>query len=150
MAEMPANIQEFNIISGLIFVQLYTDFPVRLDIDRAVIAAAMDIPGRNWSTHKLPSGRIFSAVLNNTVDWLSAEGFVKSAGSHPAEGVTLSAKGLAALNAAPDGLNETIGTALTDVAEQGWRRGLNSIGDLMGSIIGGASNDPAPKLVAAK
>jgi hypothetical protein len=150
MAEMPANIQEFNIISGLIFVQLYADFPVRLDIDRAVIAAAMDIPGVNWSTHKLPSGRIFSAVLNNTIDWLSAEGFVKSSGTHPAEGVTLSAKGLAALNAVPDGLNETIGATLAEVAERGWRRGLNPIGDLIGRIIGGANNGVAPEFIVAK
>ena len=67
-----------------------------------------------------------------------------------AERATLSAKGLAALNAVPDGLNETIGTALTDVAEQGWRRGLNPIGGLMGSIIGGANNSAAPELVPAK
>ena len=76
----------------------------------------------------------------------SAESFVKFSGTHPA----LSAKGLAALNAVPDSLNETIGATLTEVAERGWRRGLNPIGDLIGGIIGGANNGVAPELIAAK
>jgi hypothetical protein len=57
--------------------------------------------------------------------------------------VTLSVKGLAALNAIPDGLKESVGSELTKAADKGWGSGLGSIGDLIGGIIGGATKSMA-------
>lgn len=54
--ETPANVQEFNVIAGLIFAQLYTVFPGVQNIDRDSIAKAMGVSGTDWGKHKLPSG----------------------------------------------------------------------------------------------
>ncbi len=144
-SKLPPNIEEFNIIAGLVLAQLYKALPVRLDmIDRAVIAEAMNVPDVHWGTRKLPSGRSFKVVLDSTIFWLVDEGFVRSAdNARGADCATLTVKGLAALNAVPDGLGRSVGTALTDAADKGWRSGLGSIGELMGGIIGGAAKSMA-------
>jgi hypothetical protein len=106
MAELPPNVQEFNVITGLIFNQLYKSFPVIVDlIDRSAIAEAFGVQGNDWAAHKLPSGRSFSEVLAYTTAWLAREGYIMAAGSHPSERVTLATKGLIAMNAVPSGLN---------------------------------------------
>jgi hypothetical protein len=137
--ELPPNIQEFNIIAGLVFTQLYKPFPVRINLNREGIAEAMGVKGSNWAAHRLPSGRTMSEVIAYTISWLNVENYINSSGSHPAEHVTLSVKGLAALNAVPAGLKESIGATLTDAADKGWRSGMGPIGDLIGGIIGGAA-----------
>jgi hypothetical protein len=64
MSALPPSIQEFNVIAGLIFNQLYKVFPVIVPmIDRDAIAKAFDVQGSDWSAHKLPSGRSFSEML---------------------------------------------------------------------------------------
>jgi hypothetical protein len=78
------------------------------------------------------------AVLADTVSWLINEDYINASGGHPAENVTLSGKGLAALSAIPEGLKEPVGTKLTEAADKGWRSGMAPIGELVGSIIGSA------------
>ena len=136
MSEAPKNIQEFNTIAGLIFAQLYVAFPVLVDIDRNSIAQAMGAAGGDW-THKLPSGRSVSEMLAYTISWLTAEEYTRAAGSHPAERVTLTSKGLAAMNAVPAGLKQSIGAALTKATEQGSQSNHSAIGDLIGVLLGG-------------
>jgi hypothetical protein len=136
-AAVPANIAEFNTIVGLVFAQLYEAFPVAVDlIDRDGIAKAMGITGE-WSAHRLPSGRTFNEMLAYTMAWLSAQRYTISSGAHPAERVTLTDKGLAALNRMPQGLAGTVGSELIKAKSDSDRRDWSVFGDLVGGAIGG-------------
>ena len=138
-AALPSNIQEFNVIAGLIFAQLYRLFPVRIDsIDRGVIAEAIGVPvGVDHSVFPLSSGRPFGEVLDSTIRWLAEENFINFFGPRPGDRATLTAKGLTVLNAVPDGLKETAGTQIAKAADRGYRFRLTPMGDLVGGIIGG-------------
>jgi hypothetical protein len=125
----PANISEFNTITGLVFTQLYGQFPVAVDLDRAAIESAMGAAFSSGSTNILQSGRPFTDVFAHSLAWLSNEGYVRSAGP-----LAYEKKGLAALNAVPQGLSTTIGSTLASNASAGnW----SSVGDLIGGLIGG-------------
>jgi hypothetical protein len=128
----PANISEFNTITGLVFSQLYGQFPVSVDLDQGAIASAMGAVSP--STQVLQSGRQFTEVFAHSLNWLSNEGYVRSAGPLAYEKVTLTTKGLAVLNAVPQGLSVTVGTTLATNASVGnW----SGVGDLIGGVIGG-------------
>ena len=92
----PANIQEFNRIAGLVFAQLYAQFPATIDIDRHAIAKALGAEGADWN-HQLPSGKTVGEQIANTLGWLNHQGYTFAAGGHPAEHVILTEKGLVAL-----------------------------------------------------
>src|ERR1700687_815043 len=117
--ELPRNIQEFNTIVGLVFGQLYRAFPEVKDLDRLAVGKAMGIPESDWATHTLPSGLSFAHMWAYTIGWLNAEGFIRSSGGHPAERVWLTHKGLAALNAVPSGLTQTVGAAIVEGGRAG-------------------------------
>ena len=96
-----------------------------------------------WVTRRhfllLPSGRELSKVIGYTVGWLAQENYIRSTGFSPFERVTLTQKGLAALNAVPQGLTATVGSSLvkaTSDAERNW----SGIGDLVGGVLGGLAN----------
>jgi hypothetical protein len=140
MTKLPSNIQEFNIIAGLVFAQLYKAFPVRVDLlDRGAIAESMGVEGKDWGAHMLPSGRSFSEVLASTLAWLAVEDFIHASGAHCAEHLTLTEKGLAAMKAVPSGLRHSVGAELAEKAEKGWRSDYGAMGDLVGGIIGGVT-----------
>jgi hypothetical protein len=141
MPEVPANIQEFNTIAGLIFAQLYEAFPIVVNIDNSRIAKAIGVEGE-WSKHELTSGRSFGEVLAYTTSWLAAEEYTRWAGGHPAERVTLTSKGLAALNAVPSGLKQSVGNELKNATARG-SLDLSKIGDLIGGVIGGFTRSMA-------
>jgi hypothetical protein len=129
----PLNIAEFNSIAGHIFAQLYGSFPTPIGrLNDLLIARAMGVsPGES-----LPSGKNFDEVLRHSVGWLSDEGYIRSSGLTPYDRVTLTQKGLAALNAVPEGLSVTVGSSLvkaTSASGQNW----GGIGDLVGGVIGG-------------
>jgi hypothetical protein len=132
MTDTPSNIEEFNRVAGLVFAQLYSSFPTVVDIDRGAIAKAMGVEGNDWSNHKLPSGRTLGQVVTYTIAWLNAEGYIRAAGSHPAERVILSKDGLAAMNQVPSGLKQSVGTALVQQTSN-----LSGLGDFMGGFFGG-------------
>jgi hypothetical protein len=136
MAELPPNVQEFNVIAGLIFAQLYRAFPVRVSvIDRSAIAKAMGIETESWADHVLPSGRSFPDMVASTTNWLINERYIRA--SLGAEGATLTERGLAAMNAIPSGLQQSVGTELTIAADKGWTGSMGPIGELIGNMIGG-------------
>jgi hypothetical protein len=137
----PANIVEFNRIAGLVFAQLYKQFPSPVDIDRLAIANAFGVTSSDWS-HQLPSGKTVGQQIANTVGWLNHQGYTFASGAHPAENVTLSEKGLAALNAVPQGLTVTLGSSLVSAASDA-RRDWSSVGDLIGGIFGGLTKSIA-------
>lgn len=138
MSDVPPNIQEFNQIAALIFTQLYKSFPADEDIDREGIAKAMGVVGADWSQHQLPSGRTLGQMVAYTIGWLNTEDYTRASafGSHPAAHVLLTTKGLAAMNAVPSGLRESLGTELTKAVGQGSTSSLdvNRIGDLIGGV----------------
>lgn len=132
----PANIAEFNAITGLVLAQLYAHFPVVIGLDRHAIANSFGVQGNAWGDHKLPSGKSFSDVYAGTLGWLRHENYIASFGGHSAEYVVLTEKGLAALNAVPRGLSTSIGSSLVEAsreAGQNW----SGVGDLIGGMIGG-------------
>ncbi|WP_316226230.1 hypothetical protein [Bradyrhizobium sp. SZCCHNS3052] len=133
----PANIQEFNRIAGMVFAQLYSQFPAPVNIDRQAIANAFGAQGTDWS-HQLPSGKTVSDQIAYTIGWLNNQGYTVAFGAHPAERATLSEKGLVALNAVPQGLSVTIGTSLVSAASEA-RRDWSSVGDFVGGLFGGFS-----------
>jgi hypothetical protein len=140
MSDDPPNIQEFNVIAGLIFAQLYKTFPEFVNINRGGIAKQMGIEGNDWGAHKLPSGRTFSQALELTSYWLKAEDYTRAVvgSTAPWERITLTTKGLAAMNAVPSGLNQKVGVELMKAVDQAPASGVNqsTIGDLIGSIFG--------------
>lgn len=129
MSEVPANVEEFSKIAGLIFAQLYEAFPVTVNIDSDAVAEAMGVKGKDWFAHKLASGRSFGEVFGCTIAWLASEDYIRSGGSHPAAHVILTTRGLQAMNA--------IGTALVQAAGKD-TRDLTRVGSLLGGILGGA------------
>ena len=138
MAETPPNIDEFNQIAALVFAQLYREFPVVVDIDRAAIAKVLGVSQGNWGDHMLPSGRSFNDVLSSTIAWLAVEDYTLAAGPHPSSRVVLTTKGLKAMNAVPSPLTETVGTELRKATERASGPvNFSSIGDLIGGVIGG-------------
>jgi hypothetical protein len=136
LSETPPNISEFNTIAGLIFAQLYREFPLARDIDRPGIAKSMGVDAADWPNHTLPSGRSLNDVMANTIGWLSAEGYTSHYGAHPASRVVLTTRGLAALNAKPSELGGPVGEELKRVTEPD-SVNLRAIGDLIGGIFGG-------------
>lgn len=137
MTELPPNVQEFNVIAGLIFNQLYKSFPILVElIDRPAIAEALGAQGSDWSAHKLPSGRSCGEVIAYTISWLAREEYIVAAGAHPAERVTLATKGLIAMNAVPVGLAAPLGAELSKVAERS-NINVSAIGDFIGGMFGG-------------
>jgi hypothetical protein len=132
----PVNISEFNTITGLVFTQLYEQFPVAVDLDHTAIETAMGDAFSTGSTNVLQSGRPFDEVFAHSVIWLSNEGYIRSEGPSGLfmKQVTLTTKGLAALNAVPQGLSVTIGSTLaTNASARNW----SGVGDLIGGVIGG-------------
>lgn len=137
MPRSPPNIEEFNQFAGLVFAQLYKAFPLPEDIDKAKIAEAMGVSDPDWSKYILPSGRSFNEMLAHTIAWLNSEDFIRASGGHPAAHVLLTTKGLAAMSARPAGLEETLGTELTNAAGSGSNLNLSGIGEMVGSFFGG-------------
>lgn len=137
MTDQPPHIQEFSVIAALVFSQLYKEFPKVLDqIDKNAIASAFGVSG-DWAAFSLPSGRYFNEMLSYTIAWLSAEDFIRSSGGHPAERVSLTAKGFTAMNAVPFGISGAPrGVELTKATDKP-RIDYGSIGELIGGIFGG-------------
>ena len=138
--KIPANIREFNEITGVIFARLYALFPDLVNIDAKVVAQAL---GHSLQA-TLESGRTFAEALSLTAGWLSAEGFTRHYGSHPLERVCLTTKALAAMNAVPQKLGSSLGAQLTQAAKQGTsEEGKRKLAELVGSLLGSFTGSAA-------
>ncbi len=112
-------IDHFNTMVGLIFAQLYENFPIPTEIDEAAIADAMGVTKTPNSAreHKqqfdfedLPSGDPFLAVFWAALTWLRDEGFIRGGGRDlPIGDIILTSKALVAMNATPEGLGKPLG-----------------------------------------
>jgi hypothetical protein len=140
---LPPNIREFNEITGVIFAELYTVFPMLLDIDADAVAKALG----HLLGDKMESGRTFGDVLAHTVGWLASEEFIRSFGAHPRERVLLTTKALAAMNAVPERLNQSVGSQLADAAKQGSSdAGRIKLAELVGSLLGSFTGSAAKSM----
>ena len=133
-AVVPANIQEFNEIAGVIFSRLYQAFPVAQDLDRDWIAQSL----KRKRSDELASGRTFDEVMVHTGYWLLVEGFILTGGlGDPWHGTVLSAKALHAMNL-PGAIGTTLGTEIAQAAEHGHQAKLAELtGNFLGNFVGG-------------
>lgn len=147
------NLEYFNTMVGLIFEQIYSEFPIPIDIDERAIAEAMGIgvidstPAnvpvdgiRTINFDMLPNGVPFRKVLYPTLKWLQSEGFITSAGSQASHNVVLTAKALLAMNASPDVLGPSLGQKLTGVVKGAGTEGgraviAETVGQIMGAVM---------------
>ena len=93
-------------------------------------------------TSTLPSGAVFLDIFVHTLGWLIREDFIYSHGTLPAERDVLTARGLAAMNAVPANLKQSVGSELGRVAEDPPSEGrarkfAGLIGELIGAALGG-------------
>ena len=129
----PANIREFNEITGVIFAQLYAAFPDLIDINPDTIARVLGHSPQD----KLQSGRTFMAMLSLTAGWLASEGFIHPFGDHPRSRVGLTSKALAAMNAVPEKLSASFGSQITEAVKEGSSEaGKRKLAELVGSLLG--------------
>jgi len=128
--------KEFATISGLILANVHASHPIRinLDMNEAMYAMGVDSP-----TDALPSGLMFKEMFRATLDWLLQEQFVHTSGG--AQNLTLTTKGLAAMNAVPKNLGPSVAEAIEEAkpgagSDDGRNRFVSIIGELIGSIAG--------------
>jgi hypothetical protein len=135
MTASEPNMQEFNEITAVIFGQLYKAFPVAArDINPDRVAAVLGIADIR---QKMPSGRLFKEVFASTLDWLIWEEFIRAPGPLPSDGVVLTTKGMAALNAVPPSLGRPLGSELADATKQAsTESGKIKMAELMGTLFG--------------
>lgn len=150
MTEIPKRIDYFNKLVGLIFAQLYENFPIAQHLDEAALADAMGVeatasPGIDppvYDFGKLPNGDAFYLVLISANDWLEKEGFVRMDTMFGQSEPVLTAKALAVMNATPSGISggKPLGAQLSDAAKGAGRSASNAaISDLVGQAIGMAA-----------
>jgi hypothetical protein len=129
----PANIREFNEITGVIFAQLYAAFPDLTDINADRVAQALGHSRQD----QLESGRTFAAMLSLTAGWLASEGFIHPFGDHALSRVCLTAKALAAMNVTLEKLSGSLGSQITDTVKEGpSEAGKRRLAELVGSLLG--------------
>ena len=149
LTDTPKRIDHFNTIVGLIFAQLYENFPIPQDIDDSAIADAMGVQYAQRSSDPpiydfdtLPNGDGFEWMMMAAMAWLVEEGFVRRDTEISSSEPVLTAKALAVMNATPPGLagGKSIGSQLSDAAKGAGRTASNAaIGDLVGQAIGAAA-----------
>ncbi len=144
---LPANIREFNEITGVIFAKVYAAFPEIQDIDADEVARTL---GHSLSD-VLESGRTFGQMLAHTVGWLVSEGFMRSFGAHPRSRVILTTKALAAMNAIPEKLGQSIGSQIAAAANEGSSNvGKLKLAELVGTLIGNFVGSTAKSMEAVR
>jgi hypothetical protein len=153
--ESPKRIDHFNTIVGLIFAQLYENFPVPTGLDEGAIADAMGVeksvpPGvdssrKLYNFGALPSGDNFYSILNASRQWLRDEGFIRAGGEWATVDLVLTSKALAVMSSTPAGVSSdkpggTLGSQIVGAAKGAGKTASNAaIGDLVGQVIGGVA-----------
>ena len=145
---MADNIEKFNTIVGLVFSQLYSSFPVALELDEGEIVRGMGFEPRfktlagfdrqfldGWPT--FPDGTLSFPIYYSAIDWLQEEGFIrKTDGAN----WVLTARALTALNAQPGVLSEPLGRQLTSAAKGAASdAGRAVITEVVGQVIAGVA-----------
>jgi len=154
---MRNNIDYFNEAVGLIFSDLYSQFPRRVAVEPQTIAERMGIkvsfpepPERpdlrispidnspRFAT--LDTGMDFEVMLRSTKQWLQEEGFIRGGDEKGHGQFQLTAKALTAMNATPQELSEPLGSKLNAALKEiGADTRRTAICEIVGQIIGAAT-----------
>lgn len=142
---MTANIEMFNQVVGLIFAQLYRQFPMAEQMDYEVMAEKLGVEARDYHPPdgvitprmreygEVLDGMNFESFVDQAVAFLVAEGFLQQ----ERYDYRLSARALTILNAPITGLDESLGKKLTGAVKQaGTETGRAAISETVGQIIG--------------
>lgn len=123
----PSNIDTFNKCVAIIFIELYNEFPVRID-DMRFNDLAIRLFDENDEAVVHESNL---DVFFSTVRWLHQAGYIWLSNMNDlhAFDVTLSPKGLELLKLVPDSLDDkkTVGQLLLDTAKHSGKSSLSSI-----------------------
>lgn len=147
------NIDRFNIVVGLIFGQLYNAFPLQVELDEEAVArglgvAVKDESPADWPStatrilnfDNLPDGTPVRPFLYAATRWLTDEGFIRSSGPYSTEGMVLTTKALAVLNAQPDALESKLGSKLADAAGNvATEAGRAAVAETVGIVLSAAT-----------
>jgi len=133
---LPPNIQEFNVIVGVIFALLYDTHPMPKDLDAKEIASTLGVS----ASANLPSGRPFNEVFDYTARWLLDQRYIQAYGSNARERAVLTDKAFTAMNVVPPTLGRSRGSELVDATKEaksvsGWAKLVELVGTLIGSVI---------------
>jgi hypothetical protein len=153
--EIPRHISYFNLTVGLIFNELYLNFPIyqeltygRLGEPFASLLETPDVDGITSGERKQVAGRTYikdsdippESYVVQTVRWLEQEQFIRSDGDTARPFYQLTSKSLTILNRTPEGIDKRLGSALgSAVKAAGSEAGKSAIGEVVGQIIGAAA-----------
>ncbi len=144
-----SNIDDFNMIVGLVFSKLYENFPVGVDVGSVEITTqildgkltrgevAKDFegrfPGNDPFAESLPSQegdeaeRLFT-IYEAAMNWLGAEGYIRFDNEAIAQyfGCVLTLRGLQALSLVPGGIttSTTLGDKIMEATKEGALSGV--------------------------
>jgi hypothetical protein len=140
----PQNVEEFNAITGLVFAELYKEFPVHVSMNKDFIARKMGVSTSPDAL--LPSGRLFKQIVPLTLSWLVDEGYIRGLDgkfdiSRPWNDLVLSEKGFRALEAVPPSIGKSVGSHLKNLSDQlpAKPSAYSQIAEVVGSFIGSAA-----------
>jgi hypothetical protein len=155
---MKSNIDYFNEITGLIFYELYTSFPVRIGIDPEIIANEMSVkisrpdpPARpdlrlspvdgSPRFSQLDNGMDFLVLLQSSKWWLQEEGFIRGGDENGTGRIQLTTKAMLAMNATPESLDKSLGAKLGEAVKSTGSQARSAIiCETVGQILGAAVN----------
>ncbi|GAD61558.1 MULTISPECIES: hypothetical protein [Pseudomonadaceae] len=131
-----SNIERFDQATGLIFAQLYSEFPRRTTLTSGVLEPMIRsiVADSDWLTELSAKESFFS----NTMDWLLQAGFIwhhEKQSTFPTQylGCVLTTKALEALKATPASLSgESLGQSLKEAATSGL---LDSLKGLTNEVL---------------
>lgn len=134
----------FNLIVGVIFVELGESFPVPIDIDQGKIADIIGISKTLrcelpliYDYGDLSNGDSFLQILWYTLGWLRDEGFIRAEGDIATRDVVLTKLAHTVLNTTPDVLTPTLGSKLAGVTKKaGGEAAKAAIAELVGQAVG--------------
>ena len=148
MPDAPKNIENFNLIVGLVLLQLYESFPVEHDIDEEKIANAIGVakessaeelwPGQFiYNYGEVPGGGNFREFLWATLKWLRSEGIIRARGDIADRDVVLSAVGLELMKRTPTSLGSSFGDKLVEAGKDiGTDVGKSALSNVVGEFTG--------------
>lgn len=137
-------LDKFNAVAGLVLDRALETFPVPMKVD--MIGTVLELP-EEWRTPAGASGVKYGEVHADDQEyvffvcqWLTEEGFLREFGSTlESYGGVLTAKGITALNAAPNWMdnNESLGNRLRKaVADRSWQL----VAGIIPAVIGASMN----------
>ena len=111
------NIDIFKNIVGLVFGQLYDNFPLRTNLDVRSLANSLcvdvtEIPDQDENKLEygyLENGEFFPTFLDGVLDWLAVEGFIRTDRTNLTWGVVLTSKGFIGTSAIASDGTEALG-----------------------------------------